>query len=149
MILKIIPVGNTATVNCKNPDIVFRWKGQGFLLLPTDHVSLGFFLKKITIACNTFLYKPGRKITSSGNGMCRQAASQVDDYRTCTQQTLVSFKCRASLPFAPNPFTSKFFVFKVTSHLLQIKGRRKNFPVLRDQIVELHQVVLENRLALI
>lgn len=119
MILKIIPVGSTATANRKNPDIAFRWKGQGFLLLPTDHVSLDFFQKKITITCNTFLYKPGRKITSSGNGMCREAVIQVDGYGACTFSkhvcplNVVLLSLLHSILSHP-----KTFMFKVRSHLV-------------------------------
>lgn len=77
-----------------------------------------FFKKKITITFNTFLHKPGRKITSSGNGMCREGVIQVDDYGT---SILSKHMCplNVMLPsfLHPVPSHSKIFVFKVRSHL--------------------------------
>lgn len=102
----VIPMGNTATLNHKTPYIVFRRKGQVFLLLLKDHVLLDFFLKKIIITYNTFLYKQGRKISSSGNRMmCTEAVSQAFSANTC-----MCFKCHASVPFAFNLFNTQRFL---------------------------------------
>lgn len=42
VIEKVILMGNTATLNGKNPYTVFRRKKQVFLLLPKDHALLDF-----------------------------------------------------------------------------------------------------------
>lgn len=84
VIQKVILMGNTATLNGKNPYTVFRRKGQVFLLLPEDHALLDFLKENNHYMQYFFFYKQGRNITSSGNRlMCREALIQVDDYQLC------------------------------------------------------------------
>lgn len=111
-----------------------------------------FFKKKITITCNTFLYKPGRKITSSGNGMCREGVIQVDDYRThIVSKHMCPLNVMLPSFLHSVPSRSKIFVFKVRNHLecpVAEQRQEEEFHSFKEPNCWATQAVLENQLAL-